>query len=45
MEQAAIVYCELLEGKEGPVAGSTREFLALSVIVKLIWYISMCHLS
>lgn len=45
MEQAAIVYCELLEGKEGPVAGSTREFLALSVIVKLILYISMCQLS
>lgn len=27
MEQAAIVYGELLEGKESPVAGSTCEFL------------------
>lgn len=37
MEQAAIVYWELLEGNEKPVAGSTCEFLAQSLIVKLIW--------
>lgn len=36
MEQAAIVYWELLEGNEKPVAGSTCEFLAHSLIVKLI---------
>lgn len=36
MEQAAIVYSELLEGKERPVAGSTCEFLAHSLIAKLI---------
>lgn len=35
MEQAAIVYSELLEGNEKTVAGSTCEFLALSLIVKL----------